>query len=297
MEMILLQCFLRQDAFPRGSVGKRKATALRVMAMSMLLILPPLTVWADNNTLPAPSEALSATSPIDTNQPLPDRVTRLERQLDYFTNLNLPQTLDEIHQQLARLNGELDEQAHQIQTLSDQQKEFYQDLNQRVQALGTTASKGAIPPAAVSAVADNPVTVDGSASSLNSGSTPNGEIAAYQQAFNMLGQKQYEPAEKGFKQYLTNYPQGTFAANAYYWLGEISLQQKRLSSAETSFNKVVTGFPKSAKVPDAQLKLAIIHARQGKLAAAKKELQAVKTAYPSTTAAKLAELELQQLNQ
>src|SRR3989344_181988 len=76
---------------------------------------------------PSPSPMLD-TSLMTTEQ----RLTRLENQLNNLTKMNLPQQLSDVQQELQKLSGQLQEQQRDLKTLNDQQRSFYQDLNQRI---------------------------------------------------------------------------------------------------------------------------------------------------------------------
>lgn len=225
------------------------------------------------------------TSMMTTNQ----RLNRLEQQVNNLIQMNLPQQVAELQQQVQKLNGQLEEQAHAMDKMSEQQL--------HVEALPPTppvpvpsptqapAPTNAVP---IAAIPDN--TLHGPTISPQTDSTD------YQNAFSLLTAKQFPAAGEAFLAYIKNHPNGQFVANAHYWLGEIYLQQKNLTQASLEFSVVVQQYPVSNKVADAQLKLAIIHAQQGQTAQARQELQTVMQRYPDSTAAQSASVQLQQLN-
>lgn len=215
------------------------------------------------------------------SMPLPERVARLEQQMHNLTRMNLPQQISDLQQQLQQINGQLTKQAHDLQVLSDQQRNFYQDLNQRITRLSQSS------PAISTAQASKPT---GSTSVAS-----NPDAQSYQNAFALLAKKQYDPAKRAFWRYLSQYKKGYYAASAHYWLGEIHLMEKKIDLAAEQFNIVINQFSKSAKVAEAKLKLAIIHAAQGKGSQARSELRKIKQQYPGSTAAQLASLQLQQM--
>lgn len=136
------------------------------------------------------------------------------------------------------------------------------------------------------------------AADTSSGSNkPNmNETDAYQQAFQLLGKKQFDQARLGFQKYLAQYPRGKFAAHSHYWLGEIYLFQKQNPLAEREFGIVVNQFVNSSRISDAKLKLAMIHLNQKKLPQARQELLQIKKLYPDSTAAQLASIQIQQID-
>lgn len=122
-----------------------------------------------------------------------------------------------------------------------------------------------------------------------------GDADAYGKAFRLLSNKHFDEADTAFQKYLQHYPQGQFAVNAHFWLGEIAMMNQHFNVASKQFQTVVTQYPKSDKVSDAKLKIAVIHAAIGKTNLARKEFENIRKAYPGTTAAQLANIRLQQL--
>lgn len=207
------------------------------------------------------------------------RLMRLENQQSNLTRMDLPQQLADLQQALAELRGQLQVQQHDLTRLVEQQRLFYQDLDQRLLKLEQSGSK-----------------VPSLASTKKTGSNNAfKESTAYQAAFSALEKKQYDASFAAFKRYLVDYPDGAYAVNAHYWMGEIDMAQKNTKSAVKRFQCVIHDYPNSNKVPDAKLKLAIIHANMGKQEEAKREFSAIKQHYPKTTAAKLAAIRLEQL--
>ena len=226
-----------------------------------------------------------------TNMTLPERMNRVEQQVDNLIQMNMPQQIAELQKQVQQLSGQIQELSHQLDQASRQQ--------QRVEALPavTPLPAGAPPsvqqppnPEIVNAANAPAKTVPPSSTAT----TP--DAAAYQAAFDLLSNKQYDQAAVTFKDYLLKHPDGQFTANAHYWLGDIYFQQKNLTQAELELNLVIVQYASSGKAPDAQFKIALIHAQQGKTDQAREELRAIMTRYPGSSAAQLASIQLQQLN-
>ena len=214
------------------------------------------------------------------------RLVRLEQQINNLANMNLPQQVSDLQQQLAQLRGQLQVQAHDLKLLNSQQRSFYQDLDQRITQLKNLNPAG---------VQDNNAKPSANLSA-NGDSIRLKDSGAYQSAFSLLSKKQYDKSQAAFQGYLNDYPNGEFVANAHYWLGEIYLTQHNITKASDEFQTVVDKFPQSTKRVDAQLKLAIIHAGHGKVEQARSELMKIKQQHPNSTAAQLASIRLQQLD-
>lgn len=250
--------------------------------------LAPVESVTEENVQPMPEPQVNPNNDSTATQEMSpsDRAARLEQQIINLTQMNLPQQISELRQEVQQLNGRLQVQKHEIQVLSEQQRSFYKDLNHRIQALsgsGTAVSSkpsSNAPQAALNASASSEKMKDS---------------GAYRSAFNLLLKKQYPAAIAGFKAYLSDYPKGAFLANAHYWLGEVYLKQNKTEEAEQSFSVVINQYSASNKVPDAKLKLALIHINLGKKEQGRKELQLVKRQYPGSTAAQLATIQLQRM--
>ncbi|QLH41401.1 MAG: hypothetical protein HWD59_00790 [Coxiellaceae bacterium] len=68
----------------------------------------------------------AASTPVDNtpSQPLTteQRLTRLEQQMNNITQMNTPARIEELQQQVAQLQGQLEVQTHDLKMLSDAQK-------------------------------------------------------------------------------------------------------------------------------------------------------------------------------
>jgi len=269
----------------RASVGKAQnntAEQQTATAATQNNAAPaPNNSSAENNTV-IPEDNASAAQPLSSEE----RVDRLEQQMANLAQMNLPQQINELRQELQQLNGRLQVQQHDIQVLSNQQRSFYEDLNRQIQQVqGGTAAAG------------QPIAKNASSPSVSEVADANmDDSKAYRAAFDLLMKKQYPAAIHAFRAYLDNHARGAFVANAHYWLGEIYIRQDNVKQAEKSFKALVHQFPKSNKVPDAKLKLAVIHIKMGKVERGRRELQAIKRQYPSSTAAQLASIQLQRMD-
>ncbi len=87
---------------------------------------------------------------------------------------------------------------------------------------------------------------------------------AYEAAFAYLKNGQYDAAEQGFQNFLTQYPNHALAGNAKYWLGESYYARGQFDKASRTFAEAYQLYPKGAKAPDNLLKLGLSLAGQGK---------------------------------
>lgn len=225
----------------------------------------------------------SITHPVQESLSLDQRVTRLEQQINNLTEMDLPGKLDNLQEEMQKLSGKLEVQSHDIKTLNDQLRDFYNDLDQRVSRINSlnTSNTGLDSSNNASVNMPNSLTAK--------------EQQAYQKAFDALRNKNYDNAAEAMQSYLTDYPNGSYATNAYYWLGQIYYMQQQYDKAQASFETLINKYPTSQKIPDTKLKLALISDATGKHDEAKKALEALKKQYPGTTAAQLADAKLKEI--
>ncbi|MGD9153108.1 MAG: tol-pal system protein YbgF [Gammaproteobacteria bacterium] len=226
------------------------------------------------------------------------RVARLEQQLNYLQQLNVPAKLDQLQQAVAALRGLIDIQSKQIQQLETQQRTLYADLDKRIAALsgkssvvaaqqtGDTASNDA---SKTASTADSTTTAATDASAK--------ETQAYQRVFSLIKDKRYTAAISSLKDYLRQYPEGKFVADAHYWLGELYIIAGDSDNAIVEFNLVINKYGNSCKAADSLLKLADIAFNNARFSQAKQYWQTIISKYPNCSAARIANSKLQKLQQ
>lgn len=124
-----------------------------------------------------------------------------------------------------------------------------------------------------------------------------GEQAAYRAASDLLRIGRYEDAIAGFQAQLKQYPGGSLAANAQYWIGEAYYVTRQFDRAQSEFQRVAAEYPQSPKAADALLKVGYIQYERRQFAAARQTLTGLKTTWPNSPAARLAENRLSRMKQ
>jgi len=172
------------------------------------------------------------------SQPMPTdingRVARLEQQVGYLQQLNVPAKFSQLQQAIANLRGLIDVQSQQLKQLEDQQRNLYADLNQRLASLSKSA--GMLAKTTSATATDSPVAKP-STSNTNNASAE--ETKAYHDAFTLITNKKYMAAISALNDYLRKYPSGQFAPNSHYWLGELYIIAGNNDNAIAQFNLVV----------------------------------------------------------
>jgi len=222
--------------------------------------------YVDDSTTPATAEAL----PVNVSA-------------DRFYQLQL------LQQEVLELRGLVEEQAHQLKRLKQQRTDDYLDLDRRISALGNGGAPSAAGDSALvlesgqSGRATSPaVKVAGS----------DAEAEAYRSAYDLLKQRQVDQAITAFSDLLIDHPEGKYAANAHYWLGEIFLLKNDLESARQWFTRLLDGFPGHRKVPGTQFKLGKVYHLLGDMEKSRALLDSV--AATRSDAARLAKKYIEQ---
>src|SRR4029079_6516540 len=89
------------------------------------------------------------------------------------------------------------------------------------------------------------------------------EEKAYQNAYHLIQNKDYDKAMISLKSLVKSFPQGKYVPNAQYWLGEIYLSKGDLELAATAFDTVYHQYPQHPKAADSLLKLGYVEYAKG----------------------------------
>ncbi|MHA7814884.1 MAG: tol-pal system protein YbgF [Pseudohaliea sp.] len=200
---------------------------------------------------------------------------------------NLFIQLQRLQQEVMQLNGKVEEQAHEIRRLKEQSLERYLDLDRRL-------AGGAAPTGSISG--ESPVTSAPAAAGSSEAAEQPGEGDAYRAAYALVRNQEFGDAVAAFKQFLERFPDGRYAPNAHYWLGELYLvlQPPDPEAARQSFMLLLDQYPGNAKEPDALYKLGRVHYIKGNRERAREFLDRVIRQYPESSAAGLAREFIQQ---
>lgn len=237
---------------------------------------------------------------------LADRVSRLEQQSQANAgNTSLVNQVNDLQQQLSQLQGQIEELQHQNQQLQDSQKAQYADVDSRLGRLEKGGAPAQAPAAAPAPQASAPApgaqqrpqaaAPAPAAASSSPGQAAPAEQAAYDAAFKSLRGGDYVTASRGFRDFLTKYPDSPLAPNAYYWLGESYYVTMNYPVAIEAFQRLVKQFPQSEKVSDGLLKVGYCQIELKQQDAAIATLKQVTTKYPGTKAAGHAQERLRRL--
>jgi len=209
--------------------------------------------------------------------PAPDAASR---DADIAETLKLAQEARlELQTQSARL-GELESQVRDLSEMLAWSAERDASQDRALDSL----RRGMKGPAAAPAGAARPAATPSSLTGVNSStkSVKPEEATAYRSALDLYFARQYAPAIASFQDLLARWPQGAYADNATYWIGESQYGLADYAAALASFQLVLTSYPKSAKADDAQLKLGYCHLKLGDTRRAGEEFRKLVSLHPTS---------------
>jgi tol-pal system protein YbgF len=221
---------------------------------------------------------------------LDTRLVRIERVMANQSLLEVSNQLEALRSDVRSMHNDVDLLSKSLDSSRKQQRDMYADLDQRLKNLesrGGAASGVSAAAAAGSAVAASPP-----ASVPESGE----DKAAYQAAFNLLKDGQYDRAIVAFQKFLAAYPDSSLADNAQYWLGEAYYVNKSYPEAEAAFQRVVDKYPQSRKLADALLKIGFCRYETKQFQSARDVLGQVVARFADTPAARLAQQRLDKMS-
>lgn len=276
-------------------VYSMRAMTLRCLPILLLLLWPASWAAAQQD-----------------KQSVEQRLDRLERLVESRGLADILMRLNALQEEVRQLRGENEEQAHAIEDLKKRQRELYIDLDRRLLQLERGSGR--------QESSRDDISQDTKASSSNSSAVPatipdskqpatagpetpretplsvgRDEREAYQAAFNLLRELQYDKAIDAFEKFLRNYPDGRYAHIARYWLGEANYAQRHFKQAISSYEGLIARYPDSPKVAEAMLKIGYSHHNLQADKPAREILEKLIASYPGTTEASQARNLLQKI--
>jgi len=220
-------------------------------------------------------EVAALRSQVETSQKaLDERLVKIEA-LIQDRSIELSKLIDDLKQDLARMRGQAEVQANQIEILDRRQKELYGELDARLLKLQAVAQA-----------------LEKQATQAASAPDPALEGKAYEAALNKFNLGDYQSAIAAFQSFLVAFPKSQQAANAQYWIGNAYYALRDYKTAIAEQQKVVVAWPDSPKVPDALFNIASCQEELKQSKAARETLQALMKSYPGTPAAEKAKQRL-----
>ncbi|PTQ88263.1 tol-pal system protein YbgF [Agitococcus lubricus] len=241
---------------------------------------------------PVQTQSIPATKPIQA-QPL-DSTPSMQWQLY--------QQVQQLQQEVRDLRGQLEVQANVIERMKQDARNRYLDLDQRITELknrpvnadGSTLITATQPSTTIMAntaaitnatpITTTPPTADSTTPN------PDDEKKAYFAAYQTFKTGGPNKAITPMRNFIKNYPQSTYIASAYYWLGEFYLAASPadVANAKKSFKIVSEQYPDAPKAASALLKLGSFADVDGKTQEAIKYMLKIVKDFPNSEEAKAA---------
>jgi tol-pal system protein YbgF len=236
--------------------------------------------------------ALVAAAPASAQRAsLADRVAALEQQASNNQgNVDLLNQVTQLKSEVQALRSQIEELQQQQEQAKQASRNQYLDLDGRLNRLEGGAAS---PPAATTTSQPPPATggdqqpaVYGDPGTLAQGE---GERGAYEAAFDALKAGRYADSANLFQQFLQDYPSGSYAPNALYWLGESYYVTQNYALAQQQFQMLLDRYPTHDKAAGALLKVGLSQYGLKQMDAAEATLSQVGQRYPGSDAARTAD--------
>lgn len=260
-------------------------TRLRAAALAYLVLQTGLLYAAERAVNPIAVESLTVAE-----KPFKEPV--IEATASGIENVYQTQVLQ---QEVQELRGLIEVLSHEVQQMKSRQADRYLELDRRFEdfrkQIGRRSPLSSESPVArKNTDAEHVAGGDPGRQAQRDQSAAN-ENSLYDTALELIRNRQYDMAIKQLDTVIARYPEGLYAPNAYYWLGEVyaAKPDPDYEMARQSLAQVISFFPEHRKVPDAAFKLGKVYHLMGDCVRARDILEQVVQQHQGTTAARLAE--------
>lgn len=192
--------------------------------------------------------------------------TLQQSKADNSAVLELSNQNDQLRQEIARLNGQIEVLSNEVANIQQRQKDFYVDLDNRLRKLEPQV-----------------VAVDGKDATVELS-----EQRTYDNALALFKAGDYKKSGAAFADFLQRYPQSAYAPSAQYWIGNAYYAQRDYKNAIAAQQALLKKYPGNPKGADALLNIASSYTELKDKSAAKKTLESLVAQYPTAPAAQTA---------
>lgn len=248
-------------------------------------------------------------------QTIEERLDRLERMANNPAMIQLSRRLAEQHREIQTLYGEVDRLKHKLKQVEETQATQYQEEDKRLSVLETSlkadAQANPVQAGTASITEIKPKAPEPNAAETTPVKEPSAESddklieiepatasekKAYDAAFKLMKDSNYQEAVDAFAQFLESYPSSSLASNSGYWQGEAEAVLGNDKKALAAFKKVYQIYPTTRKAADAMLRAADILSSLGEADEAKVLYQRCIKDYANLPAAKKAARRLKEVS-
>lgn len=235
----------------------------------------------------------------DESQRNETRIAQVESQLGGRAALQLMNQVDALNSELARLRGQVEVLANNVENAQKRQRDMYLDLDTRMRRIEQQDSAGAQKKneEAVAALEERVKKLEHAAAALAAIPAPVTAVSpslpapsgdpqrAYETALNLYRVADYQGAIAQFEELVRRHPQHALAPNAQYWIGDAYFQLRDYRSSIEAQRRLIALYPDSAKVPDALLNIGSSELGLGEAAAARRSWEDLVARYPNSESA------------
>ena len=191
-----------------------------------------------------------------------------------------------LQQEVMTLRGLIEELRYELDRTKKTQDDRYLELDARMQQVLKASVRPEPPP--VDLVNNKP--------RENLEDQELDEKTLYDMALQLIRNRQYDLAITQLESVIASFPEGDYAANSYYWLGEVYAAKPSpdYERARQALAQVITFFPNHRKVPDAAFKLGKVYHLLGDCARATEILGQVVAQHDGKSVARLADTYLRE---
>ena len=241
--------------------------------MNKLLIASLLTLMM------APAHALFEDNDahrLDTD--ISNRLSAMESRINSLQataggQLALQQEIELLRGELARLRGQVEEQANALAQTRQQQSAQFAQVDSRIKTV-------------------EPIEVEINGQTVL---VDRKEQGVFDAALNQFRSGNFAAAEGAFEQFNVLFPESPYAVEARFWLGSSQYALGKYKEAVATQAAVVDTFPDNPRAADALLNKGFAEIELGRKQSAKRSFEIVQQRYPGTTAAQSAAQRLSQL--
>lgn len=201
-----------------------------------------------------------------------------QRDLLLTTRASSGSTMQEMFDQMSRLEGKLDDVMHRF-------SDFSARASSNPSASPAQAQAPAQVPAGGSPATAGPALPVAVATPASGGPTA---PQLYDQATRDLTEGRYPLALQAYRELLARFPGVELAPSAQYGVGECFFAQAAFDSAAVEYAKVSEGWPKGDRTPAALYKLGLCQDRLGRAADSRKTLEDLVRRFPGASESALA---------
>ena len=181
------------------------------------------------------------------------------------------QKIRSLEQEIATLRNFIEENSYLIERYQEIQQQRYLDLDKRLHNILSGELE------------------EHSEQSINLNELiSTDELNLYKEALELFDVSRYSEALETFRNLIVSFPEGTYAADAYFWSGELYLVQEQFEDARENYLVVVEKFKEHSRVADCLYKLGELEHILMNYEIANSYFTKVITEFPDTGAAELA---------